>query len=84
MTSSNEPDSTYFIKIVLYAILGMVWLQLGGKTVFPIGILVAVALAQHEKFQIDRKVEYGVILLAAVIAAASGQGFFLNITGINF
>lgn len=84
MTAANEPDSTYFIKIVLYAVLGMIWLQMDGRTIFPLGILVGVALAQHERFQIDRKVEYGVILLAAIVAAASGQGFFLNITGINF
>lgn len=83
-TSANEPDSTYFLKIVLYAVLGMIWLQFDGKTIFPVGALVAFALAQHEKFQIDRKVEYAVVLFAAIVAAATSKGFFLNLTGVNF
>lgn len=84
ITSANEPDSSYFLKIVLYAVLGMIWLQFNGKTVFPVGCLVAFALAQHERFQIDRKVEYAVIFIAALIAAATSKGFFLNLTGVNF
>ena len=84
VNAKNEPDSTYFLKLVLYAVLGMIWLQLGGKTIFPVGALIGFALAQHDKFQIDRKVEYAVILVAAIVAAATGKGFFLNLTGINF
>lgn len=81
--SVREADSSYFLKILLYAILGMIWLQYGGKTVFPLGLLVGFALAQHEKFQIDRKIEYAVVLVAAIIAALAGKGFFLNISGLS-
>lgn len=82
--TQTEPDSTYFLKLILYAVLGMIWLQLSGKTVFPLGGLIGFALAQHDRFQIDRKVEYAVILVAAIVAAATGKGFFLNLTGLSF
>ena len=78
-----ESDSTYFLKILLYLVLGLIWLQYNGKTVFPLGMLVGFFLAQHEHFQIDRKVEYAILLIAAIVAAIVGRGFFLNISTLS-
>ncbi len=79
----RESDSTYFLKILLYLVLGLVWLQYNGKTIFPLGMLVGFFLAQHEHFQIDRKVEYAILLIAAIVAAIVGRGFFLNISTLS-
>ncbi len=82
--SARETDSSYFLKILLYTILGLIWLQYNGKTVFPLGMLIGFGLAQHDKFQIDRKIEYAILLVAAIIAAVTARGFFLNLSAVTF
>lgn len=78
-----ETDSSYFIKILLYMVLGLIWLQYAGKTVFPLGLLIGLGLAQHDKFRIDKKIEYAVLLLAAIVAAVMARGFFLNVSTLS-
>lgn len=84
MTKSNtnkkavqEPDSVYFLKLVLYMILGSLWLKVSkGETMqmpLPIGLIVGLVFTRHEHFQIDRKIEYAVLLVAMFV------GFWLPI-----
>jgi len=70
-----ESDSAYFLKIVLFLILGTFWIRLtdvhiGPFTQFsvPIGLFVGLLFAMHEHFQIDRKVEYALLLLATIMS----------------
>jgi hypothetical protein len=63
----TEYDSVYFLKILLYLILGSVWGLFGGHRELPIGLLLGLAMVQHESLQIDRKIEYAVLLIAAVL-----------------
>ena len=76
----RESDSAFFLKLVLYLILGALWIKLSdGQTFqvpFPIGFIVGLLFTAHEHFQIDRKIEYAVLLVAMFI------GFWLPI-GIN-
>jgi hypothetical protein len=76
-----EPDSAYFLKLVLYLILGSQWLRLTDialtkQVPLPIGLVVGLFFASHEHFQIDRKIEYALLLIAMFIS------FWLPI-GIN-
>lgn len=81
--SSTELDSTYILKIVLYLILGSEWLKIlthsGVQIPLPIGALVGVIVASHEKFQIDRKIEYALILLAMFIGFWVPLGIVVSI-----
>lgn len=78
-------DSTYFLKIVLYIMLGMVWLrfaapvQLGAFTItaFPVGLIVALLFVRHDHFAIDRKIEYPIVIFAAIISFFIGAGMVL-------
>lgn len=76
-TASTEPDSTYILKLVLFLIMGALWVRVvtaGGTQVpLPVGALLGLAFAMHEKFQIDRKIEYAVLLVSMFI------GFWLPI-----
>jgi hypothetical protein len=71
----NETDSTYFLKLVLYIIAGSFWLKfssplvLGGfeLNALPLGLAVGLLFARHEHFQIDRKIEYAVLLIIAIV-----------------
>jgi len=75
--ASTELESVYVMKMVLYLILGAQWLWLtpagGGRVPIPVGLLVGIAFAVHDHFQIDRKIEYAVLLVAMLV------GFMANI-----
>ena len=69
-TPKQELDSVYFLKLVLYLVIGAQWFRITkGDTQFPIpiGLLIGLMFAGHEHFQIDRKVEYAILLLACFI-----------------
>lgn len=70
----QESDSAYFLKIVLYIILGSLWIKFGtplqvGDFVLngvPIGLIIGLVFARHDHFQVDRKIEY-VLLIGVTI-----------------
>ena len=69
--SSQELDSVYFLKLVLYFIVGTFWIHIGTLSTIvplPIGGVLGLWFASHEHFQIDRKIEYAVLLVAVVIS----------------
>ena len=72
-----EADSVYFLKILLYFILGTIWIaNASGHRVVPIGFGLGLLFARKDHFQIDRKVEYAVLMVSALISLF-GPGIFL-------
>jgi hypothetical protein len=74
-SSGIEPDSRYFLKIVLYFLLGTFWVRIVNVQIgpfehlsLPAGLVLGLLFASHEHFQIDRKVEFAVVLLATFIS----------------
>jgi len=71
-TKITEPDSTFFLKIVMYLIIGSVWLYFDGSSALwraiPVGLIVGLLFVQHDHFAIDRKIEYVVLLISAVLS----------------
>lgn len=69
-TSTGELDAIYILKLTILLILSSTWVHIGlgsGNTrtsSWPLGAVVAIALAMHDRFKIDRKIEYALILLA--------------------
>ncbi len=74
-----EADSIYFLKILIYFVLGTVWVKYNGYVVFPVGLIFGVVLAQKDHFAIDRKVEYAILIISAVVGLLLG-GFYLNLS----
>lgn len=74
--TGQETDSTYFLKIVLYIILGSFWLKFGqpvhigsfALTGLPIGLVIGLLFASHDHFQIDRKIEYALLIVVTVVS----------------
>lgn len=72
---SEERDSTYFLKIVLYIVMASFWVkfpepfQLGAFTVYgvPLGLMIGLLFATHDHFQIDRKIEYALLIIVTII-----------------
>ena len=71
----SESDSTFLFKIVLYVIFGALWLKfaiplhVGPWTIgaFPLGLILGLVFASHENFQIDRKIEYAILVMMTVL-----------------
>jgi hypothetical protein len=72
--SKNRPemDTTYILKLTLFLIVGSQWLYLvnvnsNTQTPVPVGLVVGLVFASHDHFQIDRKIEYALLLLAMFV-----------------
>jgi ABC-type dipeptide/oligopeptide/nickel transport system permease component len=69
--NEQEMDSTYLLKLVLYMIIGSQWVRITkGSTQFPlpVGLVIGILFAMHDHFQIDRKVEYALLLASTFVA----------------
>lgn len=76
-----EPDSIYFLKIVLYFLLGCLWIQIGDENglAMPVGLVIGILFASHDHFQIDKKIELLVLFIACVLSFIAPIGFVLSI-----
>jgi len=70
-----EKDSTYFLKLVMYVIVGTFWLKIQPAleissiplSGIPIGLFIGLLFARHDHFQIDRKIEYAVLIIVTIV-----------------
>jgi hypothetical protein len=80
---NKKSDTTYFLKIVVFMIVGSMWLKIithsGFQIPIPFGFLFGLILASHEHFQIDRKIEYAVLVVAMFIGFWVPVGFELTL-----
>jgi hypothetical protein len=75
-TRERETDNVYFLKILVYFVLGTVWIKMNGIIILPIGLILGLIIAQKDHFAIDRKVEYAILIVSAVLGL-TGWGFYL-------
>ncbi len=80
--NKKQGDAGYFLKILLYFIIGAVWIRTSkdlilGVNGFPIGLVIGVIFASHDHFQIDRKIEYVTLLIAMVLSYIAPVGIVL-------
>ncbi len=62
-----EPDMEYMLKLVLYLAAGSVWVRLvfGDSVIpLPLGFVIGLWFSRREKLQIDRKIEYAILLMS--------------------
>ena len=72
-----ETDGTYFLKLVVFVLLGAFWIRFGTPVTWlgillpgiPVGLLLGLILVrQFEKIQSDRKIWYAVLLVITIIS----------------
>lgn len=70
--NNTETDSNFLLKSVIFLILGAQWVYIqispDVQLPIPVGLIVGLVFATHEHFQIDRKIEYVILLISAFIA----------------
>lgn len=69
---SQTIESVYFLKLLLYVIVGSQWLffvndSTSARIPLPVGMLIGLLFAMHDRFKIDRKIEYAVLLVAMFV-----------------
>jgi hypothetical protein len=74
--TAKESDNAYFLKILVYFVVGTIWFKFNGYVIFPAGLILGLIMTQKDHFQIDRKVEFAVLLVAAVVGL-TGWGLYL-------
>jgi len=71
-----ETDSRYFLKLVIFVILGTLWLKFAQPVSWlgvplngiPLGLVVGVLIVnKFEKYQADRKIWYAILLVVTII-----------------
>lgn len=72
-----ESDSAYFLKLVIFALMGTFWVKfaqpiewlgvpIGGV---PVGLIVGLILVRrYEKYQSNRKIWYAILLVITIIS----------------
>lgn len=81
-TKAKQSDSAYFLKLVLYLMLGTLWLKITHNETLqipiPVGLIAGLVFTSHEHFQIDRKIEYAVLLVAMLVGFWIPFGIYIN------
>ncbi len=80
-SGAQELDGVYLLKLALYVILGSLWVKLShGSNLtipLPVGLIIGVIFASHEHFQIDRKIEFAVLLVAMLVGYFAPYGLYI-------
>lgn len=81
-SSNDNFDGVYLLKMVLYLLLGSVWIKVSnGQNIgmgIPVGLIIGLVFTLHEHFQIDRKIEYAVMLVAMLFGYFAPYGLYIN------
>lgn len=72
----RETDSVYFLKLLIYFVLGTIWIKIDGLVLIPIGLIFALIMSSKDHFAIDRKIEYAVVIISAILGLI-GYGLYL-------
>lgn len=82
ISSDQSFDGVYLFKMVLYLLLGSMWIKISAGTDLtvpvPIGLIVGLIFTMHEHFRIDRKIEYAVMLVAMLFGYFAPYGLYIS------
>lgn len=82
----SDPDTAYFLKLVIVLLLGTLWLRLAEPVTLgvfvlqaiPVGFIIALLLVSKlSYFRNDRKIWYAILLISTVIGVFLPTGFVL-------
>jgi hypothetical protein len=83
MAKRKDFEEAYFLKLVLFLVLGSLWLKVSDGSSWqipiPVGFILGMALATHDHFKIDRKIEYAILLVAMLVGFWAPIGIYITI-----
>lgn len=78
---TDQYDIVFALKLIMFVALGSTWLKvINDNSVLPIplGLVIGLLLASHEHFAIDRKIEYAVLIIAALVGFIVPYGLYVS------
>lgn len=82
-TPPQNTDGIYFLKLVVYLVLGSFWLKItDGRSVqipIPLGFMLGLVFAAHDKVQLDRKIGFAILLVAMLVGFWAPFGIYVAI-----
>lgn len=80
----TELDTVFFLKLLMYALVGSSWLWLVNdnstrQIPIPFGLALGLLFASHEHFKLDRKIEFAVLIIAMLIGFWSNMGLYVTV-----
>lgn len=82
-SSKQLSDSSYLLKLVLLIILGTLWVKMRNGQAWqiplPIGLILGLIIISHEKYRIDRRIDYAVLLVAMLIGFWAPIGLYISL-----
>jgi len=76
-------EDAYFLKLVLFMVLGSLWLKVSDgqswQVPIPVGFILGLSLAMHDHFKIDRKIEYAILLISMFIGFWAPIGIYITV-----
>lgn len=73
----SNSDEEFFLKLVMFLVFGSLWLRIERldqwQLPIPFGLMLGLWFASRDHFAINRRIEYALLLLAALV------GFWLPI-----
>jgi hypothetical protein len=82
-SASSNFEGVYLLKLVLYLIIGTMWIKISNGSdlsiPLPIGLAVGLLFTAHEHFRLDRKIEYAVLLAAMLVGYFAPFGLYIRL-----
>lgn len=80
----GEMDGVYLLKLVMILVVGSMWVRFVGEghryqIPIPLGLLIGLAFIMREKYKVDRKIDYALLLLAMFVGFWTQVGIYINI-----
>lgn len=81
----KESDGTYLLKLVMCVILGSFWVRFGQPmnlgpiilSAIPVGLFIGLFLVSRDRFPINRKIGYALLVMMTIITAFSPTGIVI-------
>jgi len=77
----NQYDGVFALKLALYVVGGSIWAKMTINGLFipiPIGLIAGMFATSRERLKIDRKIDYAVLLVAALIGYFAPFGLYIT------
>lgn len=77
-------EGVYFLKMVLYLLVGSLWLKIGFSSTssylpLPIGLAVGLLFTTRERTRIDRKITGAILLVAMLVGYFAPYGLYITL-----
>lgn len=78
---TQQTDGLYLFKLVIFLLLGSIWIKVTDGTnlqiPIPVGFVLGLLFAVREHVQSDRKIQYAVLVLAMFFGYFAPYGIYI-------